>query len=451
MVSKYHFRQSLVLPLTLKIAMTSIILCIVTFTIVYQAMLDDSQAEIVRVIDTDIAGLVDSYSAEGMDGMVRRINDRLALNPEQGERPLYSVASTRDNRMLAGNITRWPVIDAQSSQVAQMAVAGQPAGLVRATVLKGGIKLLVGRSTADRDARLRTTFEIFVIAMLVIGLAALGLGFSTAIALRRRIADIFLVLNAVESGNLAARAPTVRTKDEISTLAHHVNHMLARVERLIAAHRAVTDQTAHETRTPLALLDAELRLAVQLNHQPDVAPVLDRARARIKQLLALLDALLDIAAAQALHGDTANLRPVDLSELAREIAELYAASAEDAGMEIKADIADNVSIMGDRVQLTRLLINLLDNAFKYANTGKLIWLQVAPGPIVSVMDRGPGIPAGDHDKVFERFRRLGGNAQTGSGLGLSLVKAIAERHGLVVVIEDGNPGSRFVVRPVYEK
>ena len=260
-----HLSRSIVFPLTLKIVLATVLLSALAFFAVYHTLANESEAAIVRVIDTDIVGLADSYAAEGLSGISRRITDRLALSPEQGEQPLYSLVDAQGHA-LVGNVAKWPLIDARSSEVARVVIAGQPPALSRATILRGGLKLLVGRSTTNRDARLRAAAQIFSGALVLIALVAVAFGFATAFTLRSRIAQINSVFQAVERGNLAARAPLARSGDEIAQLGGKVNHMLFRVESLMAAQRDVTDHTAHETRTPLTLLDAELRIRDGVEH-----------------------------------------------------------------------------------------------------------------------------------------------------------------------------------------
>ena len=176
------------------------------------------------------------------------------------------------------------------------------------------------------------------------------------------------------------------------------------------------------------------------------------AQEGLRQLQRMLDALLDIAASEAQRGEMNSLAELDLADLARRLAELYQPSAEDQGLTLVAEIAPSVPMRGEAVQLSSLLGNLLDNAFKYGASGGWIRLRVAPGPVIEVEDRGPGVDPAIREAVFERFRRStrGDGGERGHGLGLALVRAVAERHGLQVRLEDvaaedGGRGARFVV------
>ena len=139
------------------------------------------------------------------------------------------------------------------------------------------------------------------------------------------------------------------------------------------------------------------------------------------------------------------MAPVNLSDLATRICNLYADSAEESGHAFEWDIAPDVWIEGEESQLSRLVTNLLDNAFKYVPEGGRITLEIAPGPILTVTDDGPGIPPAQREKIFDRFYRGSANdaGSTGSGLGLALAKAIAERHGLTIALVPADSGATF--------
>ena len=148
-----------------------------------------------------------------------------------------------------------------------------------------------------------------------------------------------------------------------------------------------------------------------------------------------------------MRGDLRGLVDTNLSDIADNLADLYGASAEELGIGFHARIAPGVTLRADPMQMTRLLSNLLDNAFKYVPSGGSVSLTLSVGPHIVVQDDGPGIPAADRDRVFERYVRLDGAQGGGHGLGLSLARAIAQRHDLSLHVEDAVPGARFVVQP----
>ena len=204
---------------------------------------------------------------------------------------------------------------------------------------------------------------------------------------------------------------------------------------------------SHEIRTPLMHLDQRLVKALQEPLPPNVSARIVDARADIRRLVGMLESLLDIASSKARTGDRHGLAPVNLSELATRICNLYADSAEESNHSFVWDIAPGVCLDGEESQLTRLMTNLLDNAFKYVPEGGTITLTLQPGPVLTVADDGPGVPPNHAERIFERFYRGDGReaGQTGSGLGLALARAIAERHGLTITLEPVDKGASFRV------
>jgi signal transduction histidine kinase len=178
-----------------------------------------------------------------------------------------------------------------------------------------------------------------------------------------------------------------------------------------------------------------------------VAEKLIEARMEIRRLVAMLESLLDIASSKARKGNLHGLHPVNLSEIADRICNLYADSAEESGHGFSWQITPDVWIDGEESQLTRLMTNLLDNAFKYVPGGCEITLTLEPGPTLTVSDDGPGIAPDQAERIFERFYRGGSSSAgpTGSGLGLALAQAIAERHGLTITLQSADKGACFRV------
>ncbi|HTM80132.1 HAMP domain-containing sensor histidine kinase [Asticcacaulis sp.] len=431
-----------------RVAGATLAICAVMFALVYALLATQSRASLVTTIDTDMAGLVDIYAAEGQGGLIRRLDDRLSLMPRAAEMPYYLLAGP-DGRALSGNIARLPALDAGHSGVGTLTLPSGEHILARATRLKNGLTLVTGRSVATRDAALNTVALTFTLALCLIAVSAFWVGLMAAGGLKRRVMAINTVFGNVQNGQLSARIPVSDPGNELDHLAGNVNTMLERLEALITAQRDVTENIAHETRTPLMRLDASLMTAQQNAEDPGMADELEKSRSHIKGILRLFDALLDIASAKARRGDAASLHSINLSVAARSLMDLYQASAEEAGITLESRIADNVCQHGDVMQMSRLMVNLLDNAFKYGGDGGFVRFTLAPGPVITVEDHGDGIPEDERDLVFQRFHRSA-SGQPGHGLGLALVSAIAARHDLTVRIEDTQPdaprkGARFIV------
>jgi signal transduction histidine kinase len=306
-----------------------------------------------------------------------------------------------------------------------------------------GYRLLVARDVSDAAAfrdRIRTT-------LVWSGLVALGIGLVGGTIMSRnmlrRVEQVNRTAERVVAGNLSDRVPRRGANDEFDQLAANLNGMLDQIERLMTAMREVTDNVAHDLKTPLARLRARLELALLGPGDPLQSEAIRAAIDDADRLLATFNALLSIAEAEAGSGAPAG-EPLDLLEVARAVIELYEPVAEEKGFSLRLDGAPGTMIRGDRHLLSQALANLLDNALKYAGGGTIgITVgQQAGGAVLEVADCGPGIPQADRESVFDRFVRLEPSRSTpGNGLGLSLVRAVARRHGGSVKLgENQGPG-----------
>jgi signal transduction histidine kinase len=247
------------------------------------------------------------------------------------------------------------------------------------------------------------------------------------------------------AGNLSDRVPLAGTSDEFDLLAANLNRMLDQIERLMTAMREVTDDVAHDLKTPLSRLRARLELA--LIGPPESGAEREAIRSAIDEadrMLATFNALLGIAEAEAGAGPDRS-EALDLAEVARAAAEFYEPVAEENGFALKLLAEPAIMVRGDRHLLSQALANLFDNALKYAGGGELEVRVARDGEraVIEVADRGPGIPEAERETVFDRFVRLEPSRSTpGNGLGLSLVRAVARRHHGVVSLSDNRPGLR---------
>ena len=400
-----------------------------------------NRATTLHTIDTDLAGLIDVAVQGGPIEVAHRIDDRLAVVSKSDETAHYLLRSDAGKR-LAGDMVETPHVDAAHSASGEVRLDGEPM-LVRATRLKPGVSLYVGRSLvpverAETELRWRLGYAG---AAAVLG--ALLVGLVTAWRLGRRARALNDVFRQFQEGDQTARAGP-QGRDEFGELAANVDAHLGQIAQLLAVQREISSNIAHELRTPLAHLDTRLRRALESTAESVTRDALERARDDIRSIVSLFDALLDIALGEAADADARGV--VDLSEVASDLADLYSASAEEAGLDFAAKIAAGVRLRGERMQLTRMIANLLDNAIKFVPAGAQVLLTVAPGPVVTVEDSGPGVAAADRDLIFRRFGRSRSDA-AGHGLGLALVKVIATRHGLAARCEDAAPGARFVIAP----
>jgi signal transduction histidine kinase len=421
---------------------------------VYLTSADFVERQTEATLDAEITGLAEQYAQRGLSGLIQIVAARSA--GDRGDAMIYLVTDP-DGKPLAGNIAAWPAgVPTHSTWLSfalERTISGRrevnPAR-GRLFVIPGGYRLLVGRDISDAAAfrsEVRTT-------LLWAGLIALGIGLigGTVMSrnLLRRVEQVNRTSERVMAGNLSDRVPLHGTRDEFDQLAANLNRMLDQIERLMTAMREVTDDVAHDLRTPLSRLRSRLERALvdPSGTDPSVAISQGEAiRAAIDEadrLLATFNALLRIAELES-GPRLDHTAPVDLSEVARAAADLYEPVAEEKGFTWTVTAEAGVRIRGDWHLLSQALANLLDNALKYAGGGQ-IELRVFHEngqAILEVADQGPGIPEADRQSVFDRFIRLEPSRTTpGNGLGLSLVRAIARRHDGSVTLEDNRPGLR---------
>ena len=336
---------------------------------VYWTSADFVERQTETTLDAEITGLAEQYAQRGLSGLVQIVAARSA--GDRGDGMLYLVAN-QDGRPLAGNISGWPAGaptgEGSLSFQIEVPVKGReethPAR-GKLFVIPDGYRLLVGRDISDAAAfrdRVKTTLVWSGLLALALGLVG---GTVMSRNMLRRVEEVNRTAERVIAGNLSDRVPRLGTSDEFDQLAANLNSMLDQIERLMAGMREVTDNVAHDLKTPLARLRARLELA--LLAPGNTAAQIEAIRAAIGEadrMLATFNALLSIAEAEAGAGSEAAER-LDLGELAAAVAELYEPVAEEKGFAMRLNCAPGVLIRGDRHLLPQALANLLDNALKY--------------------------------------------------------------------------------------
>jgi signal transduction histidine kinase len=424
---------------------------------IYFSTADFVEGQTEETVGAEITGLSEQYRDHGLAGLIASIDSRAAA--ERGSATLYLLTDARLNR-ISGNLSGWPqTVPIKPGWVrfpVQLALKSGTQtydAVASVFVLPGEYRLLVGRDLRDASLfRARIERTLFWAALLTL---ALGLGgglFMTRNVLRR-VEAVNRTSASIIQGDFSERVPLTGSGDEFDQLAANLNAMLDQIERLMAGMRQVTDNIAHDLRTPLSRLRA--RLEVTLLERPDAAryaEALSDTIAEADRLLGTFNALLSIAEAEA-GTRREPLAVVELGEIARSVAELYEPVADEKGIVLTLDIPSPILVRGDRHLLSQALANLLDNALKYTPAGQVsLTLQRVIDNYrgdqirVEVADSGPGVPLERREQVFDRFFRLEGSRSTpGNGLGLSLVRAVAKLHGGEVHLEDNNPGLRAVL------
>lgn len=331
-------------------------------------------------------------------------------------------------------------------------VADLPPGSPRAfnpvrvaeTQLSNGLKLTIGHEISDEKALLDHTFALVVGATLLTLLFSLIGGLTIGASVLRRIDSVNDTAAEIMSGDLSQRLSVTRRDDEYDEIATKLNAMLNRIEDLIGSMRQVTNNVAHDLRSPLTRL--RNRLEVTLLEERDAESyreVMSEAIGDADSLIHTFNAMLSIARLEA-GLDTVEWEDAAIGDQLQQIAELYEAVAEEEDIHFTADIAANPVYHCNRHLLAQAVTNLLDNAIKYTHRPAHVHLAIAGDDrefSITVRDNGPGIPADDRERVFQRFVRLENERNSpGNGLGLSLVRAIARLHGAELSLNDANPG-----------
>src|SRR5680860_553322 len=288
-------------------------------------------------------------------------------------------------------------------------------------------------------------------------LVSIGGGYWVSRKLLTRIDAISATSRTIMEGNLTGRLPVHGSGDELDRLSENLNLMLARIEQLMAGLREVSDNIAHDLKTPLNRLRNRVEEALREPcDETAYRKTLERTIEEADGLIKTFNALLSIARLEAGAGGE-NRGKLDMAALVRDVAELYEPVAEEQGIALKADAATPIVIHGDRQLLGQAIANLIDNALKYGAPtaeGGNGWApevevraQASEGVAqIIVSDRGPGVPAPERSRVLGRFVRLeASRSEPGSGLGLSLVAAVARLHGGSLRLEDNEPGLRVVL------
>jgi len=315
--------------------------------------------------------------------------------------------------------------------------------------LPDGTRLLIGRNVESLD-----NLQVVVIHALELGfvpaiLLALGAGALASLRTRRQLQMVHETAERIMKGDLRERLPTHGGGDDLDRLVVSVNHMLDEISRLMDDMKAVGDNIAHDLRTPLTRVRARLERARDtVSTLEEWHETVDRAITGLDQALRLITALLRIGEIEGRR--QAAFEPVAMEMIVREIAELYEPFAEERGLCFGIEISESATILGDRDLLCELVSNLVGNAVKFTPAGgsvRLVLGQGSGGPVLQVIDTGPGVPPEQRELVFKRFYRSDASRSVeGYGLGLSLVDAIAKLHGFMVTVEDNRPGAVFTLR-----
>ena len=415
--------------------------------------------QITRTVTAEINRLREQYNEAGIRGLVLFID----LRSRRPGSSLYLV-TTPNGEGLAGNVgalapgaldhpgwieTSYRRIEAPDDV--------EHRAFVQVVELPGGFRLLVGRDLEEREriyAIIANAGRWSFALVVVLGLAG---GFFVSRRVLKRIDAMTETAQTIMAGDLTGRLPVAGTGDELDRLAGNVNAMLERIEALMRGLKEVSDNIAHDLKTPLTRLRNRCEQALRgANGDLDYRAALESTIAESDELIRTFDALLMIARAESGQARD-NMTDFDAAEIARDIGELYEPLADEKGLALKVDAPAAAPVRGNRELISQALANLIDNAIKYS-APEAGGINGAPAEIVvgaalngerimlTVADHGPGIAEPDRGRVVERFVRLEqSRSLPGSGLGLSLAAAVARLHGGELKLEDNRPGLRSII------
>lgn len=412
-----------------------------------------------EAVQAEITGLAEQYAQGGLPLLVHTVIQR-SRDPGSS---LYLVLDP-GGRVLAGNLDVRPAAEPGADGWMDFIYSRKglegvelKAARARAFVLAEGFYLLVGRDVQERreiESLITNALIWAIVLTLMLGLIG---GLFMSRNMLARVDEINKSSLEIMGGDLSRRLPIAGTGDELDQLGRNLNAMLDQIEALMIGMRQVTDNVAHDLRSPLNRMRNRLEVTLLNDMSPDeYRNVLERTIAEADHLLTTFNALLMIARAEA-GSLRESMTNVDPAAIARDAAELYEPVAEENGFVLHVTAEDGLQVRGNRELLSQVLTNLIDNAIKHGaqagtaeGAASSIDITVAlkeDGRVgMCVSDHGAGIPEHQYGRVLERFVRLEASRNTpGSGLGLSLAAAVARLHGGRIDFANNEPGLKVMV------
>ena len=416
--------------------------------------------QLYATIAAEIFGLAEQYRSGGLSAVVNSIDER----SHQPGASLYLITDV-SGRIIAGNVSHIPTSILNNSGAEPITVryerfAGEGSSnnlaMVQVLRLPGGFRMLVGRDISEREQFRAIMARALGWALtLMIALALLSWFFVSRRVLKR-IDSLSAASRRIMDGDLSGRLEVTGTGDEFDRLAESLNAMLERIEHLLYGLKDVSDNIAHDLKTPLTRL--RNRVEATLASPPSTENYRAALEATIEesdQLIKTFNALLMIARIEAGSQDSA-MADVEVTSIVNDVAELYEPVAEEKGIDFVVETKEPITVKANRELLSQALANLVDNAIKYAPPAdgesgtpriSIMVLREENDLLLRVADNGPGIPKADRERALKRFVRLEeSRSQPGSGLGLSLVAAVARLHHGSIELGDAKPGLLVTLR-----
>lgn len=422
----------------------------ILFAVIYWLTTSYMTAELEEQVTADMSPLVDQYKDGGSESIAATIRRR--TQSSEFSKSFYLLQDS-SHRKAAGNLPTMEPTTGWRQLPIPLELGGEDDTdrfLAEGRLLPDGSFLLVGQ---DMDQFYDVQEWIAEVAgwgvVAAFCLAVMG-GLATSASILRRIQAIANASGEIVQGNLGRRMTLRGTGDEFDQLSSNLNEMLDRIQMLMEGLRQMSNDIAHDLRTPLTRLRQHLEGAqTKAATAAEYGAIVGKAIKETDDILQTFGALMRIAQIEAGTRRSA-FTDVDLSGVLYTIVEAYAAVAEDERHALTNRISQGIMVRGDRQLLTQMMANLVENALRHTPAGTRVEIALdgdPASPVCMVADNGPGIPEEERDKVFRRFYRMDRSRSTaGSGLGLSLVAAIADLHRIVVEVDDQKPGLKVVLK-----
>jgi signal transduction histidine kinase len=415
--------------------------------------------KVIETLTAEVTGLREQFQAGGAARLTAAINERIG---EPGS-SLYFLSDAA-GRKVAGNLSRLPpeLVRGGQGGVFSYIRASDPSLRPRQAVgvplaVPGGLTLIVGRDIEDLRRFAGTMGQVALGSVVLLAVIGIGAGLLISRGVLRRIDAVSDASRTIMAGDLSRRIPRNGSGDELDRLAESLNTMLARIEELMAALREVSDNIAHDLKTPLNRLRNRAEAALRdaggpASYRDGLVKTMEEA----DELIKTFNSLLLIARLEG--GAVAeSMSAIDPASVIGDVAELYEPVAEEAGLALTSRVQEGLSLVANRELVSQAVANLVDSAIKYsqgvgsARSGERPEIAISLGRAgnaieITVADRGPGIAPQDRQRALQRFVRLEkSRSRPGSGLGLSLVAAVARLHGGAVRLEDNDPGLKVIL------
>jgi len=403
--------------------------------------------DIRQTVQVEHESLMEVYRNDGRDAVKKIIAERVR---EPVNREAFYLLVDKNDAVLAGHRNQIPIALTRHKGWVRFPWRAEPDSdqvLAYVQPLDNGDLLITGHTSGAQSHLRELIVRLGFLFLVMLGMLTLLFSWLLRRAVDRALEAPLDTVDRVAAGQLNERVAERVGNDGFARLGHTLNRMLDRIHVLVGGIQSSTDAIAHDLRTPLMRLKTRLEQARLESRDENGVQKIDAAIAEADQLIATFNSLLRLARIEASHElPDKNLA---LDEVVNDAVEMWQLLAEAKGQGIDADV-DSVRIDGDRNLLFQLISNLLDNAIKYAPMQSRIHVQLNAkdtSAVLSISDSGPGIAAGEHEHVFDRFVRLESHRGTpGSGLGLSVVRAIAIQHHANISLQSANPGLRVVLR-----